>query len=134
MKNEIKRRPDGDFEVVPLDDPEFLEAQKRRDALDSLAEIGTLMEEAKREYEKQNDDWWNSLSYEERCDAFYAVMKRLYKGEIEDQGSYRHVLYDVFGFGPEMYVRGMDCGYIVLHNRIIDEEDQRALWELRKNV
>jgi hypothetical protein len=133
MNNEIK--PVGnDFEVVPLDDPGFLEAQKRRAALDSLAEYGEEMEKHRILEEARIDKWWNELSYDERCDAFYAVMKRLHKGEIEDRGSYRYVLYDVFGFGPEMYARGMDCGYIVLHNRIIDEEDQRTLWDLKRNV
>lgn len=65
-----------------------------------------------------NNTWWNNLSESERENAFYAVVKRIHKGEIEVQGSYRYVLYDVFGFGGHMYEAGMDCGYLELHNRI----------------
>ncbi len=90
--------------------------------LDTLAELGQLQEQSSRAYEEENDAWWNSLSEKEREDAFYAVVKRIYKGEIEEKGSYRYVLYDVFGFGFHMYGRGMDCGYMYLHNAIFDGE------------
>lgn len=137
MNNQIKHLSNGDFEVVKLDDPNFLESeQKRKDIMDKcmieLQDAYEEMEKEKEEYEQQNDTWWNGLSYDERCSAFYAVMKRLYQGEIEKDGSYRYVLYDVFGFGPEMYARGMDCGYIVIHNRIMSEEEHNTLWKLRK--
>ena len=123
MNNHIKHLENGDFEVLPLDDPEFLAAQKKREeALQKLAELGQEMEKAKQEYERKNDEWWNNLTYEERCDAFYAVIKRLYQGEIVEKGSYRYVLYDVFKFGPDMYGAGMDCGYMAIHNSIMDDE------------
>jgi hypothetical protein len=123
MNNSIKHLPNGDFEVVPLDDPAFLEAQKKREeALDKLAELGQELQKAQEEYERKNDEWWNNLSYDERCDAFYAVCKRLTEGELEKKGSYRFVLYDVFGFGPDMYIQGMNCGYMALHNSIVDNE------------
>ncbi len=124
MNNHIKHLANGDFEVVPLDDPKFLEAQrKREEALQQLADLSQEMEKAKQEYEKRNDEWWNNLSYDERCDAFYAVSKRIYQGEMIDKGSYRYVLYHIFGFGPEMYGAGMDCGYMALHNAIVTSED-----------
>lgn len=126
MNNEIKRLPNGDFEVVPLDDPAFLEAQKKReDAMQALSDFSEEMEKHRIAEEARIDQWWNNLSYEERTDAFYAVMKRLVQGELKDRGSYRYVLYDVFGFGPDMYVRGMDCGYMALHNSI--DGDSNAL-------
>jgi hypothetical protein len=37
------------------------------------------------------------------------------------------VLYDVFGFGPDAYIIGMDCGYMSIHNllfRGLDAEEQ----------
>jgi hypothetical protein len=124
MNNHIKSLVNGDFEVVPLDDSAFIKSQKDREkALDELAKIGHQWEIAKLEYEKKNDEWWNNLSYEERCDAFYAVMKRFSHGELEKKGSYRYILYDVFGFGPDMYVSGMDCGFMALHNAIVTQED-----------
>ena len=86
-------------------------------------ELNRLQEEARVAREKENDDYWNNLSYEDQLKSFYSVVKRIYQGEIKDKGSYRWVLYDVFGFGPEAYVLGMDCGYMYLHNAIVDSED-----------
>ena len=90
--------------------------------LQELSDIGQEMEKTKVDYEAKNDAWWNDLTETEREDAFYAVCKRLYQGDIEDSGTYRYVLYDVFGFRPGMYVAGMDCGYMALHNAIFDGE------------
>ena len=90
------------------------------DKKESIAEFGEAWEAAFLEYENKNDAWWNSLTEEEREDAFYAVVKRIYKGDVEQKGTYRWVLYDVFGFDPGMYMRGMDCGYLNLHNIIFD--------------
>jgi len=87
--------------------------------LSSLSQIGEQMEEERKAYEAENDAWWNALSQREREDAFYAVVKRIYQGEIVEQGSYRYVLYDIFGFDASMYMRGMDCGYMTLHNAIV---------------
>jgi len=116
MKNEDK--------TVPLDDPRFLEAQaKREKALQELSDIGQEMEKARKVYEHDNDTWWNNLTETEREDAFYAVCKRLHQGELKERGSYRYVLYNVFGFDPGMYARGMDCGYMALHNAIYDGEE-----------
>jgi hypothetical protein len=67
--------------------------------------------------------FWDSLSYEDKCNAFHAVVSRIYEGEIKVKGSYRYVLYDIFGFGPDMYTRGMDCGFMALHNSIMDDAE-----------
>jgi hypothetical protein len=87
-------------------------------------EIGEAMEAERQEYETANNEWWNSLSEAERESAFYAVVKRIHKAELIDKGSYRWALYDVFGFDPSMYARGMDCGFMDLHNAIIDGESE----------
>jgi len=81
-------------------------------------ELGEAMEADRREYETKNDEWWNNLSQEEREGAFYAVVKRIHKAELIDKGTYRWALYDVFGFDSGMYCRGMDCGFMALHNSI----------------
>lgn len=86
-----------------------------------------MFEDETRQYEQLNDDWWNSLSQEGREHAFYAVVKRLHQGEIVERGSYRYVLYDVFGFDGSMYSRGMSCGYMSLHNSIYTDEEMRKL-------
>ena len=122
--------------TVPLDDPEFLKAQaKREEALQQLADIGQLCEDEKLRFESKVDSWWNNLSEQDREWAFYSVVKRIYEGDIIKRGSYRYVLYQVFGFGANMYSRGMDCGYLSLHNSIMDDE-QFAIankWMLGEN-
>jgi hypothetical protein len=95
--------------------------------LEALSNASREWEEAVKEYEVKNDAWWNSLTETEREDAFYAVVKRIYQGEIKERGSYRYVLYNVFGFGPGMYVQGMECGYMELHNAIYTHEEMREL-------
>jgi hypothetical protein len=86
-------------------------------------ELAKAFEENKTANEKEADHFWNSLSYDDRCNAFHAVVSRIYAGEIKVKGTYRYVLYDIFGFGPDMYTRGMDCGYMALHNSIMDDEE-----------
>jgi hypothetical protein len=103
-------------------------------ALDGLAKLSQMMEESRNQYEAENNAWWDSLTEKEREDAFYAVCKRIHKAEIKDQGSYRYALYDVFGFDEGMYMRGMDCGFMDLHNSIIDEEQKVILREHRRKV
>lgn len=85
-------------------------------------ELAKAFEENRLLQEKQANDFWESLSYDDKCNAFHAVVSRIVDGEIKQKGSYRYVLYDVFGFSPDMYVRGMDCGFMVLHNSIMDDE------------
>jgi len=120
MKNEDK--------TVPLNDPGFVKSQEDREkALQELSDIGQEMENARKVYEHDNDTWWNGLTETEREDAFYAVVKRMHKAELQDNGSYRYALYNVFGFDPGMYARGMDCGYMALHNAVGDGEDYQAM-------
>lgn len=95
--------------------------------LDALSEMSEQMNADAARYEQENDAWWNGLTETEREDAFYAVVKRIYQGEIKERGSYRYVLYEVFGFGPQMYMLGMECGYMELHNAIYTHEEMRVL-------
>lgn len=101
--------------------------ENREKALQALTELGELQQKAKQEYETANDAWWNGLTEQEREDAFYAVVKRIHQAEIQDRGTYRYALYQVFGFDPGMYARGLDCGYMALHNAIFDGEELEAM-------
>lgn len=101
--------------------------EEKNKALQELAEIGEELEVHKIIYEAKNDAWWNALTEQEQQDAFYAVVKRIHQAEIIDRGSYRYALYDVFKFGPDMYLSGMDCGYMALHNAIGEGEDYQAM-------
>ena len=102
-------------------------AKKREEALDALTELSQEMEKSRKIYEHDNDTWWNGLTEEEREDAFYAVVKRIHKAELQDRGTYRYALYNVFGFDPGMYMKGMDCGYMALHNAVGDGEEYQAM-------
>ena len=89
-------------------------------------ELGRLQEEARVSFEKEAEDAWESLDYDWQLRVFYAVVKRIYEGEIKEKGTYRYILYDKFGFGPEAYIKGMDCGFMYLHNAIYDGEESLA--------
>ena len=100
---------------------------KREKALQKLSDLSQEMEKSRKQYAEENDAWWNGLSEQEREDAFFAVVKRIHKAEIKDNGSYRYALYNVFGFDGGMYMKGMDCGYMAIHNAIGDGEDYQAM-------
>jgi hypothetical protein len=102
----------------------------KKDLLEGLDKLREIQEESRIRYEAENDDWWNGLTESEREDAFYAVCKRIHKAELKDHGTYRWALYDVFGFDMNMYGRGMDCGFMAIHNAIYDGEELQAM----KNV
>lgn len=91
-------------------------------------EISKNFREAMDQIEKESEAYWNSLTKQQQLDTFCAVVRRIYKGEIEVTGSYRYVLYDVFGFGPESYAPAQMAGYLTIHNSIFNEEhDSRML-------
>ena len=99
----------------------------REELFEHLDQIREAQRQAHAEYEAKTDEWWNSLTEEEREDAFYAGITHMYKAEVEDRGTYRWALYDVFGFDPGMYGRGMDCGYMDMHNMIFDSFELSAM-------
>lgn len=103
------------------------EHEKREQALDDLGKLSQELEKSRKIYEHDNDTWWNGLTEQEREDAFYAVVKRIHKADLQDRGTYRWALYDVFGFDAGMYMRGMDCGYMAIHNAIGEGEDYQAM-------
>lgn len=85
-------------------------------------ELSKIYEENRNKNDKDAERFWDSLSYEDKCNAFHSVVSKIFEGEIKVQGSYRYVLYDVFKFQPDMYVRGMDCGFMALHNSIMNDD------------
>lgn len=101
--------------------------EPEKSLLKSLTALSEQQEHTRLRYEAENDAWWNALTEREREDAFYAVVKRIYRAEIEDRGSYRYTLYDVFKFDAGMYGRGMDCGYMELHNSIYTAQEIRDI-------
>lgn len=77
--------------------------------------------------EQDQEAFWNSLSKADQIKCFCAVSRRIYRGELEDRGTYRWVLYDVFQFGPEAYCQAQDAGYLAIHNSIFTAEEERKL-------
>lgn len=90
----------------------------------ALSELSEIQEKLEAQREQEADEFWNSLTLEQKHNAFYSVVKRIHQGDIVDKGSYRYVLYDVFGFGPEAYGLGIDCGYMKIHNRLVDNSKE----------
>ena len=89
----------------------FMDSPEWKDIQDKV-ELSTLL------YEKECDEYWDNLSYDDKLKAFYSVVKRIVEGEIIEGRSYRGVLYDKFQFDMDSYGIGMDCGYMTLHNSI----------------
>ena len=96
----------------------------KESALKAFGEFSKMFREAMDLIEQDSEDYWNSLSKDDQLKAFCAVSRRIHKGEIVDQGSYRHVLYGVFGFGPEAYAPAQAAGYLDIHNAIVTSDDK----------
>lgn len=95
---------------------------------DDLIDFSNQFNDVMNEIEKNSEEYWNSLSKEHQLAAFCAVSRRIYQAEIVDQGTYRHALYGVFGFGPEAYAPAQLAGYLTIHNSIMGpDHDERLL-------
>src|SRR6056300_87931 len=84
----------------------------------ALEELRQSFHQRTKQVAQEDYEWWNALPYEERLRAFRSVCRRIQQGDVIERGSYRHVLYEVFGFDADAYVDGMDCGYMDIHNLI----------------
>lgn len=103
----------------------FLEAVHEKD--EHGKSLSDYMKESTENFAKEADAFWDGLSYDDRLKAFHSVCKRIHKGDLVDRGSYRHVLYGVFGFAPDAYIVGMECGYLDIHNSIYMPDDIKKI-------
>jgi hypothetical protein len=87
--------------------------------------VSDYIQESMGEFRKDANSFWDGLSYKDKLKAFFAVCERIHKGDLKDRGSYRHVLYQVFGFDMDAYTLGIECGYLDIHNSIVTEEDRK---------
>ena len=94
--------------------------------LGKLNEMRNIIMEANDVIIERSDQLWNSFSNEDQLYLFLAVVRRIYKGEYELKGSYREVLYDVFGFGPEAYMPAQMAGYLDIHNACFSDQEEKA--------
>ena len=86
-----------------------------------------IQEEALEQYEHKAKEYYDSLGMDNQLLLFFYITNVIFKNYFKDNGSYRGLLYDKFGFGPEAYSLGMDSGMFALHNAIStpDESEER---------
>ena len=113
-----------------FDEPK-LNKMKEYLASPEFAEFSRQQHEADARYAAECEKYWDNLSYDDKLMAFSSVVKRIVKGDIKDRGTYRYVLYDVFGFDMDSYGIGMQCGYMDLHNSVVEKDE---LEQLRRKV
>lgn len=101
--------------------------EKRQKALDTLHELGKVFQEGMEKIKNEQEEYWNTFTKEQQLDLFCCVVRRIVQGELTEQGSYRHVLYDTFGFGMESYTLALDAGYMSLHNSIFCIEEEARI-------
>jgi len=87
-------------------------------AMEEWRKFGEQFRLAMDEIEQDSEAYWNGLSQEDQLKAFCAISRRIHKGELVERRSYRGVLYDVFGFGPEAYAPAQCANYLEIHNAL----------------
>ena len=99
----------------------------KQQKLDALARAGVAFTQAMNEERERIEAKWRAMPEDDRLDAFCAVVGLLHKAEFEQRTSYRGLLYDVCGFGPESYMLAQEMGLIDLHNSIYRRSDLEEL-------
>lgn len=88
-----------------------------------MNDMDDLREEWK-EFEKrlfaEQDRFWDSLTKDQQLLVFCKVVRKLVKAELEENRSYRGVLYSEFEFDLDAYVVAQISGFLDLHNCIGD--------------
>lgn len=98
-----------------------------KEQMELFEEASIAFEEALKMIENEQEEYWISLSKEHQLMAFCAVVRRIQNGEFVHHRSYRGMLYDIFGFGPEAYVQAQDAGFLEIHNAIVDSMHVRDI-------
>ena len=98
-------------------------SKEQKDAMQELANSSDSFEKSIQEMVSQQEVFWCTLTPEQQLDAFCCVVRRIVDGELVQKGSYRHVLYDVFRWGPEAYFPAQIAGYMALHNALVVDDD-----------
>lgn len=90
---------------------------------DEYKEFLRIEEEAKEQYTQKAKEYFESLDMDNRLLIFFYITNVIFKNYFNDNGSYRGLLYDKFGFGPEAYSLGCDSGMFTLHNSISNPDE-----------
>jgi len=94
---------------------------------DEFKEILKAEEQALEQYKQKSKEYFDSLALDNQLLLFFHITNVIFENYFKDNGSYRGLLYDKFGFGPEAYSLGCDSGMFTLHNSIStpDELEER---------
>ena len=94
---------------------------------DEHKEYLEIQEEALEQYTQKAKEYFDSLEIDNQLLLFFHVTNTIFENYFKYNSSYRGLLYDKFGFGPEAYSLGMDSGMFALHNAIStpDESEER---------
>ena len=94
---------------------------------DEYKELLELEEQASVEYKKRAKEYFKSLNTDNQLLLFFYITNVIYENYFNGNGSYRGLLYDKFGFGPDSYSIGLDSGMFTVHNAIStpDENEKR---------
>ena len=90
---------------------------------DEHKELLQIEEQSQELYEQKAKEYFDSLETDNQLLLFFHITNVIFKNYFKDNSSYRGLLYDKFGFGPEAYSLGMDSGMFSLHNAISTPED-----------
>jgi hypothetical protein len=82
-----------------------------------------IEEEAFKQYSLKAKEYFKSLDMDDQLLVFFHITNVIFENYFKDNGSYRGLLYDKFGFGPESYSLGCDSGMFTLHNSISNPEE-----------
>ena len=101
---------------------DYLNSEEYKEYLD-------LQEKALNEYTVKAKEYFNSLEVDNQLLLFFHITKTIFENYFTDNGSYRGLLYDKFGFGPESYSLGLDSGMFTLHNAISTPKETEERFE-----
>ena len=96
---------------------------KKQEVMDALHESGREFTKAADAWQQMAHSYYSSLEPEEQLWAFCAIVDKLCTGELDEGRSYRGILYETFGWGPEAYAAAQHAGFLGLHNAIYRFED-----------
>ena len=94
---------------------------------DEYKEYLEIQEEALKQYTQKAKEYFDSLEIDNKLLLFFHITNTIFENYFKYNSSYRGLLYDKLGFGPEAYALGMDSGMFALHNAIStpDESEER---------
>ena len=94
---------------------------------DEHKELLQIEEQVREQYKQKAKEYYDSLETDNQLLLFFYITNIIFENYFKDNGSYRGLLYDKFGFGPEAYSLGCDSGMFTLHNAIStpDELEER---------